>query len=337
MARHFSVPSAGWLIVFGSVACMGASLALAQRAVEPERNAQTPQAAQRDRAPAGTPADPQARERAAQERDTQQRAGEQREAQDSRRVAGAASSAAAGGGIAFEGQDDLIVREVSPGSAAADAGLRPRDRILSVDGRPVTGQRRFFAFLSSLTGRRVPLVVEREGRQYTVQYTPAPANEQGAWLGVYLQDSEQEERGARVTHVYPTGPAARAGLRPGDVILSVNDQQVQSAPDLISVVEAMKPQSKVALRVLRGEREIEATATLASRDSYVFHQGGFDERQGRFADRRNEDDDAFADVPPYAMELEHDRRMAEQHERIETELRKLQEEVRLLREALQRR
>jgi hypothetical protein len=91
----------------------------------------------------------------------------------------------------------------------------------------------------------------------------------------------------------------------------------------------------VALRIMRGDRELDAAATLASRDAYVFHQARYGDDRGRGDDRFNEDD-AFGQIPQHAMQLEHDRRMAEQHERIETELRKLQEEVRLLREALQR-
>ena len=83
---------------------------------------------------------------------------------------------------------------------------------------------------------------------------------------------------------------------------------------------------------------MDATAVLASRDSYIFHQTAYaDEggRGGRTFDRESGDDD-FGNIPPHAMQLEHDRRMAEQHERIETELRKLQEEVRLLRAAIER-
>jgi C-terminal processing protease CtpA/Prc len=126
-------------------------------------------------------------------------------------------------------------------------------------------------------------------------------------------------------------------LRPGDVIVKVNDQDVQNTPDLIASLDAFKPQSKVNLRILRGERELDAIATLASRDSYVFHQARYsDDRERGAFNERSDEDDAFGQIPPHVMQLEHDRRMAEQHERIETELRKLQEEVRLLREALQR-
>jgi C-terminal processing protease CtpA/Prc len=332
MGKHYHFPSAGWFIVFGSVACMGASLAMAQRAAEPQRTAELQRTAETQRA-----AEPQQPAR----NETPDRRAESPRSDIAREIRAGAEGEEYRPqrqlGLTFEGQDDLVVGQVAPGSTAADAGLRPRDRILSIDGRPITGQRRFAAFLSAITGRRVPVVIEREGRQYTVQLMPGDINERGAWLGVYLQDSDQQERGARITQVYPAGPAARAGLRPGDLILRVNDQAVQSTPDLIATVDAMKPQTKVALRIMRGQQEMDATAVLASRDSYIFHQAAYaDEGRGGRTFDRESGDDSFSGIPPYAMELEHDRRMAEQHERIETELRKLQEEVRLLRAAIER-
>jgi hypothetical protein len=45
--------------------------------------------------------------------------------------------------------------------------------------------------------------------------------------------------------------------------------------------------------------------------------------------------DHFANLPPFAMQLEHERRLYEQNQRIETQIARLQDEVRQLREALQ--
>jgi C-terminal processing protease CtpA/Prc len=237
----------------------------------------------------------------------------------------------------------LTVTEVAPGSAAASAGLRAQDRIISIDGQPMTGQRRLMAVLGGIYGERIPVVIDRGGRQFTVQLTMDSAGER-PWLGVYLQDNQENERGARITHIYPAGPAARAGLRTGDVIVGVNDQEIQASYDLIAAIDALQPQSKVKLKVLRGERELDAVATLATRDSFVFHSNqygdrgqGNEGRQGFEGRDRGYSDDPFANLPPYAMQMEHDRRNAEQHERIEAEIRKLAEEVRMLREALQRR
>jgi membrane-associated protease RseP (regulator of RpoE activity) len=324
---------------------MAASLALAQRATEPRTPAAAPPATEQPRTTA-----PEAR-RAAQPDTARQpdaaiqpadaRRAAQVEAAGQRTTAPATVGQATVSrpfGIQFEGQDDLVVAEIAPGSTAAQAGLRARDRIISVDGRPITGQRRFLGFLSGL-GRRVPLVIEREGQQYTVQFAPGRGDSQGGWLGVYLEDSEDGQQGAKITHVYPAGPAARAGLRAGDVVLQVNNNAIAGTPDLIATIDQFQPQSKVNLRFARGERQLDATAVLANRNSFVMYQGGYGDEQGRgeFDGGQQFEDDAYSNVPPHAMQLEHDRRMAEQHERIETELRKLQEEVRLLREAIQKR
>jgi predicted metalloprotease with PDZ domain len=331
---------------------MGASLALAQRAREPEQPAATAQPTARqpavpgrqpaavreeapprapDRAPDGTRPDadrraPQARDRDIAPADAARNEGDERQPREL--------------GIKFQGAGELLIGEVAQGSAAADAGLRAQDRIISVNGRPITGQRRFEAFLSGLGGRRVPIVIEREGRQLTVQLATSEASGEGPWLGVFLQDNQEGEQGARVTHVYPAGPAARAGLRSGDVILQVNDQKVAGAPELIGAIDGMKPQDKVALQVLRGDQQVEVTATLASRDAFVFHRrgGGGEFQGGEFARGEfSDDNDPLGNLPPYAMQLEHDRRMAEQHQRLEEEMRKLLEEVRLLRQAIERR
>jgi hypothetical protein len=118
------------------------------------------------------------------------------------------------------------------------------------------------------------------------------------------------------------------------VILAVNDQEVQDTPDLITILDGFEPKSKVTLRLERGGQEVEAPVVLAQRRDFAY-QTSVDERSGEQG-QAYDDEDPFSNIPPHAMQLEHDRRMAEQHQRIETELRKLQEEVRQLREALQR-
>src|SRR5439155_1450387 len=61
-----------------------------------------------------------------------------------------------------------------------------------------------------------------------------------AWLGVFLSD-RNTDRGPTVAHVYPAGPAARAGLQSGDVIQQINGQQVSTGDDLVTALEKMHP------------------------------------------------------------------------------------------------
>ncbi len=94
------------------------------------------------------------------------------------------------------------------------------------------------------------------------------------WLGVYTQEITSDLRdgldlhddaGVLVSRVVPGGPAARAGLRQGDVIVRFNSRTVESPQDLARMVGEARDRQQVALQVLRrGERRI-FPVTLASR------------------------------------------------------------------------
>jgi len=169
---------------------------------------------------------------------------------------------------------------------------------------------------------------------------PERREDRGAWLGVYLGEAQEGDNGARVSQVYPAGPAARAGLRPGDVIQKVDEQKIGEPGDLITLINEREPRTNVKMSILRNTRPLEINAMLGSRDNFIFNREGYgrDEDYGRDTQRNrrgySNDQDDSEEIPLYAMELEHNRRMAEQHQRIEQELRELREEVRLLREAL---
>jgi C-terminal processing protease CtpA/Prc len=259
---------------------------------------------------------------------TEQRGGAQPSGEaDQRRGAGQQARL----GIQFDQRTDngLIVTDIEEGSVAARAGLRARDRIVSVEGRTITNPRQLQAYIRGQGGRAVPVIIDRDGQRYTIQLASQGGGE-GAWLGVYLQDGENDRPGAQVTSIYPSGPAARAGLRTGDVILALNGQRIANTPDLIAAVDGLKAGSRAEATVLRNGQEMAIPIVLGSRESFVFYP----RNEGGYSQDYNDEDSEYINVPPFAMQLEHDRRMAEQHQRIESELRALKDEVRQLREAL---
>lgn len=85
------------------------------------------------------------------------------------------------------------------------------------------------------------------------------------WLGVAIQEVNRDlaesfglERpaGALVAQVMDGGPAAKGGLRVGDVILSVDGHAIDMSADLPHLIGAIKPNTKAKLEIVRdGERE----------------------------------------------------------------------------------
>src|SRR5574337_1202972 len=72
-------------------------------------------------------------------------------------------------------------------------------------------------------------------------------------------------RGAQVTAVYPGGPAARAGIRPRDILLRFGNHDILGPADLRPREPAMKPRSQVEISGLRNGTPFQAEVTLVQR------------------------------------------------------------------------
>jgi serine protease Do len=112
------------------------------------------------------------------------------------------------------------------------------------------------------TAKRVVEHLRREGRV------------RRGYLGVTVADVDRRYQkafglpnadGVLVQSVEPGGPAARAGLRHGDAILEVLGRRVDSSHDLIELVAYIGPDKQVPMRIFRGGREMQITATTGER------------------------------------------------------------------------
>ena len=84
------------------------------------------------------------------------------------------------------------------------------------------------------------------------------------WIGVEPRDLPadlaaslglEKVQGVLITGVLQGGPAAQAGVRPGDVVTAVGDRPVQTTADLLKAVAALKPQTNASTsRLVRGRR-----------------------------------------------------------------------------------
>jgi serine protease Do len=162
----------------------------------------------------------------------------------------------------LESSEGALVSEVTPKSPADQAGLRSGDIITRIDGRPVNDSARLsLAIGQTAPGQKVELEVLRDGktRTLTAQVEPQPDNQgrrdrsgglsridpsdDGVLNGVGVADLDPRSRrqyqiparveGALIVEVAPDSPSARAGLKPGDVILEINRQPITSADEAV--------------------------------------------------------------------------------------------------------
>lgn len=176
-----------------------------------------------------------------------------------------------------------LVSQVSPDGPAAEAGIERGDVIVRFDGKPVTDTRDLPRLVASTPiGKTVEVEVLRGGKRRTLdveigELADAPkrvarAERSGlSGFGLEVVDLtpsvrrrfgvDEHLRGAVVARVSPDGPAANAGLRPGDVLLEVNREPVGSAADVAHALEG----SETAL-VLIAREDANLFVTMERRD-----------------------------------------------------------------------
>ena len=176
-------------------------------------------------------------------------------------VQGVTSDLAAGLGL--DKAEGALVSDVTVGGAAAKAGLKRGDVILSYQGRAVVDTNAFRNEIAATKpGRTVTLQVLRDGKSKEVKATlealtaakeaanrtegagPAGAGKFGMAiepLTPQLADRlelDRDVQGVVISEVDPSGAAASAGLREGDVIQQINGQAVRSAEQVRAGLEA---------------------------------------------------------------------------------------------------
>ncbi len=142
------------------------------------------------------------------------------------------------------GRLGVLVTSVSRDSPAERAGLEPGDIVLEVDGREThsTGQLRSQIGTRTI-GDEVILKILREGRERTITVEvaePASMLSRSGSLhklldGVQFEDNPRGT-GVVVANVDPNSRAANSGLRPGDVVMAVNQRRVSDLQDLQDVL-----------------------------------------------------------------------------------------------------
>ena len=129
----------------------------------------------------------------------------------------------------------------------------------------------------------------------TVKSVVAQLKEHGSvtrgWIGVQMQTVTQDiadslglkkAEGALVAEPQAGGPAAKAGIVPGDLIQSVNGQEVKDSRDLAQRIAAIKPGSAVQLGLLRNgsQKTVPVTVEKMPNEAMAENQSGGGSSEG---------------------------------------------------------
>jgi len=172
-----------------------------------------------------------------------------------------------------------LVGEVAPNTPSQKAGIKTGDVITAVNGKKMSDARELRLMIGSMApGTKTQIEVNREGQKKmfdvelaempasAADQSPGPTPEEGGqpekitvFGGVAVANITDDIRsalnlpkdvqGAVIAEIDADSPAAKAGLREGDVIQEVNKQPVKNAKDVVAFSKKLKPNEKILIRV----------------------------------------------------------------------------------------
>jgi serine protease Do len=174
----------------------------------------------------------------------------------------------------LERPQGALVSTLESGGPAEKAGIKPGDVILSFNGKPIEVANELPPLVAQTKpGTKAEVEVWRGGKKQTLGVAVGemksektaragdqPGVQEGGKLGLAVRPLTPEEkkqlgRGAQGLVVEgASGPAAKAGIRRGDLITAVNGQPVKSVEELRALVE--KSKDAVALLIRRGDATV---------------------------------------------------------------------------------
>ena len=161
-----------------------------------------------------------------------------------------------------------VLEAVAPESPAAKAGLMVGDQIKKIDGRDIATRVELLDAAAKGKGAPLTLEVLRDGRLETLTVTPIPApgpahkgEDAGYYLGI-------EEIPPVVNEVVPGKPAAAAGFREGDRVLSIDGTLIHTWTQMTSLVKD-HPGKTLQVDVLRDGHRVSLSVTPVAESTTV--------------------------------------------------------------------
>jgi regulator of sigma E protease len=171
-----------------------------------------------------------------------------------------------------------VVGMVSANGAAARAGIKPGDRIVSFDGVENPTFDRIRKDAAILAEKDVAIIVERDGKRLPLTIKPTRVDVNGNGIGEldFIPDMGAEP--VVVAQVVAEMPAEQAGLQKGDMITAVNGKVVRNQFEVRNAIAESKGQP-TALSISRNNVQKEITLTAKEISEGKWQIGvGFDNK-----------------------------------------------------------
>ena len=129
-----------------------------------------------------------------------------------------------------------VVAKIEPGSTAAESGLKPNDQIIAIDGQKIYYPSRITEWEQEHPGQMIPVTVLRDHAQLQISLRPGRPV---------------------ISSVIKNSPAEVAGVRAGDRIIALNDEQIYDWLTVVKHVEE-NPGKPLTLTVQQGDKQFKA-------------------------------------------------------------------------------
>ena len=167
--------------------------------------------------------------------------------------------------LGYEGTGGVLVTEVYPGGPADKAGIRVQDILVQADGTNLNSPEEFAGWLRGVTvNDEITFRVFRAGEflRKEVRSSALPEGMAETYcqrsLGIRVGELTDQNmlragiKGVEITEVTGGSQADRVGLRPGDVLLKINDRDVPNVQAFRKEFSKLSCRSNVTLQILRG-------------------------------------------------------------------------------------
>lgn len=155
------------------------------------------------------------------------------------------------------GQQGVLITDVTEGSPASKAGLKPGDIVVAIDGEKTNSTGQLRSLIGSIPiGQRFDLSIVRATKNKTITveltdtetFAAVSENIHPLLSGALLENSNTPE-GVLVTDLKPNSPASYSGLRLGDIIVGANKKRIYNIAELTKAVK--RNSSQILLHINR--------------------------------------------------------------------------------------